>query len=502
MNRIRIAYFLAKVIIAFLLITSCINTDDYVTINVKVLGSTSDTITYYFSQKGLHAFPLWGYKRMGLDSNGYAQLNLETDEMNYLFIKTHGGYWRERANLLVRPGEEYEIVIDSEASQLVTINGDFSEGQQFYSESYITVQRLTFFGEFYSDTIPQEMLKILEDSIESRLQPLNLLYKNRKIDKQLYNAIKAEIEYSHLRSLMHILNIRSRVEEPERQGGATAIPINIYQEDYIDLFIQIFKKYPYDNTYAKLCNKYGDYLEQYVWLRSVNDNSLEYKISNKDSKIKYAKGILDYDLFEYFYAKQFRNISKEDLPEIAKSRFEDFKITFPESPFLPYISQSISDWESNYFRFYPSGLDSVPIGTIETKDSNEVISSTSLNEVISKYKGKVVFIDLWATWCPPCIEEFAYSKNIQEFADKHKIQLLYISLDDNEEKWINAIKKYGLMGDHLIAEDTELKKELVELAPTVPKYFIVNKDGEIVEYDAKRPSSGEELYEQLLQYVK
>jgi thiol-disulfide isomerase/thioredoxin len=116
----------------------------------------------------------------------------------------------------------------------------------------------------------------------------------------------------------------------------------------------------------------------------------------------------------------------------------------------------------------------------------------------SKYKGKVVYVDFWASWCGPCRGEFPYSKKMHEgFTEKQKknIVFLYVSIDEDPTSWKNAVDDLKLNnGDHGLLEGSwasvVTRKYQIN---SIPRYMIVDKNGAIVRPDAPRPSNPETL---------
>jgi len=99
------------------------------------------------------------------------------------------------------------------------------------------------------------------------------------------------------------------------------------------------------------------------------------------------------------------------------------------------------------------------------------LSLTGLNgskKKISNYTSKVVILNFWATWCPPCIKEIPDLLKLQKL-HKDSLSVLFISLDSNPDKVIHKFLKKNKFSNIEIFLDSQLKisDELnVKLLPT------------------------------------
>jgi len=141
----------------------------------------------------------------------------------------------------------------------------------------------------------------------------------------------------------------------------------------------------------------------------------------------------------------------------------------------------------------------------KTTSNYPVLLNADGKEVyIDQFKGKVVYIDFWASWCGPCRQQFPFSKKLHASMTKkelEKIVFLYISIDDNIETWKKAIEQNALEGIHGISKggwSSEVCKFFN--ISSIPRYMILNKRGKVVEQDAKRPAD-ETLKDDLLKLM-
>ena len=119
---------------------------------------------------------------------------------------------------------------------------------------------------------------------------------------------------------------------------------------------------------------------------------------------------------------------------------------------------------------------------------------TDLNDKEVKYeqlplKGKLLFIDIWATYCPDCRKELPALEALQEDYKTEPITFVSISVDRDKEAWKAMVKEKKLRGIHLYAspEIKELFKELYDLR-SIPRYMLIDEKGNIINANLPMPS--------------
>ena len=104
-------------------------------------------------------------------------------------------------------------------------------------------------------------------------------------------------------------------------------------------------------------------------------------------------------------------------------------------------------------------------------------------------KGKMLFIDIWATYCPDCRKELPALETLQQTYKGKPITFVSISVDRDKEAWKTMVKEKKLGGIHLYAspETKELFKELYDLR-SIPRYMLIDEKGNIINANLPMPS--------------
>ncbi len=119
-------------------------------------------------------------------------------------------------------------------------------------------------------------------------------------------------------------------------------------------------------------------------------------------------------------------------------------------------------------------------------------SKTSLKDL----RGKYVYIDVWATWCPPCKDEIPYLKELQQKYRGRNITFVSISVDalKYREKWIKMVKEEKLGGIQLLAKNSWKSNFITEYKINgIPRFILIDPQGKIVSPDTYRPSEKENI---------
>ncbi len=109
---------------------------------------------------------------------------------------------------------------------------------------------------------------------------------------------------------------------------------------------------------------------------------------------------------------------------------------------------------------------------------------------LESLKGKVVYIDVWATWCGPCRGELPHLQKVEKAYHGKNIAFVSISVDKNVEAWKKMVKDKNLGGIQLHADKAFSSKFVKDYGINgIPRFILLDKEGKIVNADAPRPSN-------------
>ncbi|MBD1393445.1 TlpA family protein disulfide reductase [Mucilaginibacter glaciei] len=229
---------------------------------------------------------------------------------------------------------------------------------------------------------------------------------------------------------------------------------------------------------------------------------------NTVSKLK-GKSFVNWILVRNTYPKNiaeawlaqniFTKCSTKDLA-YAKPLMEEMRAIYPQSKYIPYLQNKINM------------LQVLLAKNLANKDiiiADRYDKMTSIYQTISKLKGKVVYLDIWGTWCGPCKEELRYNPQLKQQFTGKDVAFVYLDMDEDikDAQWKEFIKVNGMTGLHLRKSSKDIQQFWAELLPKdkpdqyYPMYFIFDKNGKLVQQQAKRPSDKADLYKQIQRYL-
>ncbi len=369
-----------------------------------------------------------------------------------------------------------------------------------------------FFSQFHNDmdrdAVKQSILTNGIDAFENMLYTAHkkqLDFYNNHPDKARFsesfrNFIENTIRYTYYASLLSypIITASQSAQIPK---------VNALPDVMLD---GIDKKLCKDELLP--CEAYRDFLTYYITYFTSKANGFvkfkDYNIS-MESKIQMAQQQLPPASLVWYIADFLNNDCDKVAPYTAKHIYEMLKEK--EGPAGVYTQVLKKKCEARI------RTKEVVEKTKEEKPGTVVKTSKSSSDYpmlkdmegnyfgLDDFKGKVVYIDFWASWCGPCRNEMPYSKKLHEMFDPKQLKnivFLYISIDGTEEAWKSAVQQIGMEGKLGISPgnwNSEITRYFQ--INSIPRYMLMDKKGKIVDMDAKRPSSGQLIYDDIVKLL-
>ncbi len=195
--------------------------------------------------------------------------------------------------------------------------------------------------------------------------------------------------------------------------------------------------------------------------------------------------------------KQFLNEAMKAIP--AKSKVSRYALTGAVSVFMTQQNPLIVDFGRRFLTDFPnddpnflaqigqtvsvmqSSMVDVPATDIVQADTSNVMRK------LSDLKGKVVLVDFWASWCGPCRRE---NPTVVALYNKYKskgFEVFSVSLDQDRQKWIDAIAKDGLIWSNHVSDLRGWGNAAAQLygVSSIPKTVLVDKNGVVTDHNLR-----------------
>ncbi len=400
-----------------------------------------------------------------LDENNSFSAKLPMKEPRLVSVRTQG----RSISLYLEPGAEVDVNFDvDDTTQVPDIEGDQAAENRLLAGYNADVAskyaRMTVLSRA-AEMGPDEFMQYVNDIYEEKREYLESDVRFDELSEGFVSMMQANIRYEKFGQLMeypmaaaHFRELDSHPELPDGYYDFLDDP-ELFSDQHTNL-----------SSYVAFLNVYQNYMME---------------------KNEPEEGYGDRDYYQVLFEQSYEAFSGEtrDIAlagaVISMIRFGDFELAGEH--YEQFLDLAITDKykdlvDAEYQQVLAlSPGQPAPDFTLTDIDGEEVS--------LSDFRGQVVYLDFWASWCGPCMREVPYARELKKRMEDHDdLVFLYISVDTDEDAWRSKVAEENIQGVHLnvpgfsheVPEEYNLRG--------VPTFFLIGRDGQIVDNRPPRPS--------------
>ncbi|WP_165045087.1 TlpA disulfide reductase family protein [Dysgonomonas sp. ZJ709] len=461
--------------------------------NTAIVFNTKENVTFDIGKEIDNTFSLRLTNQINVDATGSYIYNWDVHDFQFVDCSFYDG-----GSIFFPIKQGSHLTITYKGDNQIEISGTDKAEVEFYIGNYKKGIIQPFIGSLFSfppessfealSLLIEEHYSILSNTLDSLVSENTISPKFSDILKNEFHTIATCVGIEIYRT-RYLENAATKVNEQDSikvEGIINGIldeisPIidsgDILKYNLGRSSLAVF----YNNKYRCLNEKEKEKLFlRNKWANSLEANRLGYLIAPEEVLYK----LLSLELLDN-YANGVTKGNSALFSYISEIR--------PQNAFLPYLKEKQNEL-----------LASINTDYSEIKYVESVINTLEDLNKVDYFDQKILYIDLWATWCGPCIVEFKHKDKLHELLQHYKdIIPVYISLDEdkNDIIWSEKTKVFNLKGYHLRA-NKELTTDINEKlfggrGIGVPHYILLDKDGNILEKNLSRPSKIDKLKQEL-----
>lgn len=461
-------------------------------------------IYYSHTWKGIH--PLIGQTNKP-GASGNFKIMLNDRELG----KVNVSYKQFRSTLFFTNNSKIEILFDENDPTSFSVRGDLEVVNNYYHNvsSSMNGPLISVSGNEHSRFIANlQTPELVVNAIDSMIQrEIDQVYTKKPVDLEGAdpNLVQGVTEYlvNEIKAYYGIVFLNAMFLKKQRQliaiNNGTTDTLKIYNsrwqnlvESFTDDISQEIEPTPNSPYYNELLRMHSVIIQTYKDYDSQQPMSIDEDIYNKlvgfDSLLfNDPKSVLAYKLnylndflaSEFYYSPALLDITNQLMSE------------HPDLLYWQLLGSNIKKLKA-----------SIIAGGKKYKDA-EIIKTnyTTFKDLLNLFSGTYLYVDIWATWCLPCIKDFQYKDEISPLLEP-EVERLYISIDQQrfEDRWKRSVKYNELKGYHVRANNEliiDMWNEIGGHRGAIPRYVLIDKSGNIFKSTAASPGNKQELMRQI-----
>ena len=410
----------------------------YVRLSGEITNPNSDKITIRGN----------GYiKVIDVNTNGTFDDTLVIKEGNFTFYDT-----KESTAMYLAPGYRLDISLDGkEFDETLKYSGIGEKPNNFNASYFLFNEKNAIDSETYKKMENQEYFDYELKTHASLMKLLN--------ESEIENEKFLESQADKFRFQM-LNNLITKLGEDYFAGKTKGI-ITQYMDSEIDKID--FK----DSVLFASNNDYRYFLSSY-----------------------FVAGLTSGDLKTLeLYNEELLEMQKKSIVTTLKRGISFYNMDKLDVYYQTYVKLAANDKDINRIKGKYERIKTLKKGS--PSPSFNYPDSSGKNISLESLKGKLVYVDVWATWCGPCKAQIPFLKQLEEKYREEDIAFVSLSIDQlkNISKWKDMIVDKELEGIQIIADKAWRSKFVTDyVIEGIPRFILIDKDGNLMDPMAPRPA--------------
>lgn len=458
-------------------------------------------------------------------SQSYSQLKIELHDIEPIVLKSYSNF----DNLDILVSRDTVLVIPISANNLFSLSNDSFSYDIFLTNNSFTSVVLNNNNQVHVSGENTEFILFMNEynkRYRHKLDTPSLLYQNNNsidvFEINLYNLLNKDIFNFYI----------SHESFSDFSPYSKQYFEDLLKYEYLSIFSSFLaanidnnaesSKIPFTNIdlsvwldWDMFQNSFADssFLQLPCFNNYIYNSSLIFALSQYDFSIKKIEHFQHFTI--YFLNFLSINLPQNSLYYIMRFYIERYA-AFLQTSTMDYMMMFLENYSldrmelDNLKRIFSKQYNSNIEPVSELDDSGLINYDFYMEDLkgnkssLDAFNGKVLYIDIWASWCGPCRKQFPYAEKLKNQFSKRqlkKIDFIYISIDNDYVKWKKSLDNLKIQGEHFIspANNPNGAGNYFQ-AFSIPRYILINKKGEIVSKDAKRPGDTT-LFDELIELI-
>ncbi len=259
-------------------------------------------------------------------------------------------------------------------------------------------------------------------------------------------------------------------------------------ERFAEALVEAFRKQ--EGFHLIIGEEYEKYFNQYYALCNREDIKLILADEKPMCPLYGKLSVLDsigcnQDLRDIIITRHLYNSLNQDRMPLTDKQMQFFE----ENVKMQVLKDFLRPYQSYYMGLQqkefanPTSLKSAGEDMANMSDGEKI-----LRKLIEPYKGKIILLDIWGTWCGPCKEALKHSQEEYEQLKDYDLVYLYLCDKSSDESWKNVIKQYNVTGENVVhynlPQEQQQAIERFLNVNTFPAYKLIGRNGNILSGNA------------------